>query len=119
MPQLDAGKQGIAQGQQGRPQTIAAQAAVIPEQAALHQRVGQPRDGGLGQARAIGQFPVAERGLAVPEGLQHRQAMRQRGGEGGVGVAVAKRSGHGLGPERASPCKARPGASMIGETLIR
>ncbi|KAG0767772.1 hypothetical protein G6F22_017602 [Rhizopus arrhizus] len=99
LPQLDAGQQRVAQRQQRRAQPVAAQAAVVAQQAALHQRRSQPRDRRLGQAGAVGQFAVAERRFAMPEGLQQRQAMGQRGGECGVRVAAAQGRGHGRNPE--------------------
>ncbi|MNI14697.1 hypothetical protein D3C73_679690 [compost metagenome] len=98
LPQLDAGQQGIAQRQQRRAQAVAAQAGVIAQQAALDQRIGQPRNRGFGQAGAVGQFAIAERGLAMAKGLQHRQAVSQRGGEIRVGVAAAQGRGHGRNP---------------------
>ncbi len=69
----------------GAPAQLASQA----QQATLDQRIGR-QNRGFGQAGALSQLAVAERGFAMAKGLQHGQAVSQRGGENQGRVAAAQ-----------------------------
>src|SRR5258705_11342604 len=74
---VHGGEQRVADREHRRTELVFAQAHVVPEVAELGQRIGEARDGRLGQPRAHRDLLVAEQRLEGGEAAQHFQAARQ------------------------------------------
>jgi len=75
---VEVAQVGAAQVQQRRAELEALAVGVLLHKAAGHQGGREPRHGGLGDARRIGQGPIRQRPRRVGQRPQHSQSARQR-----------------------------------------